>query len=163
MELARQKNSTPIDLAEALWAADQEEPSNLKSIIEETGLGRRRAFYLLKIWCRFARLERELLVELGWKKLSIVAKYSPPGKERRGLSLARKHTSRELEAIMRGDTPDMAAAHSVLLWLAPSQYQVFADVLLKFGATYVGNRKALVGREEALTQALGTILAQQTS
>jgi hypothetical protein len=66
-------------------------------------------------------------------------------------------------AAMRGGTAEMAEAHSVLLWLDPPQYKVFADVLLKFGATYAGKSKALVGREAALTQALGTILDQQTS
>jgi hypothetical protein len=164
MELAVQKNSTPIDLAEALWNADQEEPGSLQKVVNETGLGRRRAFYLKKIWGRFADLDidRSLLVELGWKKLSLVAKYSPAGKERRGLKLAQKHTSRALEMILRGGTADMAEAHSVLLWLDPPQYKVFADVLLKFGATYAGRSKALVGREEALTHALGTILDQQT-
>ena len=159
------KNSTPIDLAKALWEADQEEPGSLQAIVNKTDLGRRRAFYLKQIWARFADLDidRSLLVDLGWKKLSLVAKWSKPGKERRGLKLAQDYTSRELEMILRGGTAEMAEAHSVLLWLDPPQYKVFADVLLKFGATYAGKSKALVGREEALTQALGTILDQQTS
>jgi hypothetical protein len=131
--LAASKNSTPIDLAEALWKTERANPGTLGEIISETGLGRRKAYYLMQVWDRFADLEvpRWLLVNVGWTKLALVAKYSEPGAELGWLDLAQRNTAKELEAVMKGGAADRPKAHSVLLRLTPTQYKVFAAVLLK--------------------------------
>ena len=90
IELAERINVAPIDLAEALWKAEQRNPGCLQEIIADTGLGRRKAYYLLSIWDRFAQLgfPRGLLAEVGWTKLAIVAKYAGPGAEAGWLDLS---------------------------------------------------------------------------
>jgi hypothetical protein len=160
-ELATRKNAAPVELAEALWEAEQREPGGLRSLSESTGLGLRRAYYLLGIWDRFAHLHmpKWLLVDVGWTKLALVAKHSPPGMERSWLDLAQRNTVKELEtAFLHGGQRDGPKAHSILLRLTPSQYKVFSAVLPKYGAKPPKKGKGLVNKELALTRALRELL-----
>jgi hypothetical protein len=157
--LAKCPNPTPIDLAEALWQAEQEEPGSLKAICEDTGLGTRKAYYLLEIWERFSGLniQKRLLVDVGWTKLALMAKHSAPGMEPTWLDLAQRHTVKELEAMLKEGPHEKLKAHSTLLRLSPSQYKVFATVLPKFGAKPPRRGKGLMNKEQALTRALRQI------
>lgn len=155
-QLAMVRNAAPIDLAEALWKADQTEPGSVAEIIEETGLGRRRAYYLLQVWDRFAQAgySKAELAEVGWTKLAIVAKYLPPGMEAAGYDLAQRNTAQQLPVILQGGSQSLPRPHSVLLRLTPSQYKLFAAVVLKHGATPAKKGKGLANKERALIRAL---------
>lgn len=158
--LAGQPSTTSIELAEALWKAEKAQPGSLRQLVAENGLGIRKAYYLLKIWERFAALDvpRERLAEVGWSKLTLIASYAPPGTESHWLELAAGgDTAKELEAKLKGAGWGKAKAHSVLLRLSPTQYRTFARVLQKFGAQPAKKGRGLVGKERALMKALGEI------
>lgn len=160
-ELATRANAAPIELAEAIWVAEQQEPGSLKRIVDNTGLGLRKAYYLLGIWERFANqnISREVLVDVGWTKLSIIAKHPNEGIDEGWVDHGQRYTAKELEAfLLQGGPQDKPKAHSILLRLTPSQYKVFAAVLPKYGAKPPKRGKGLVNKEQALTRALRDLL-----
>ncbi len=159
--LAAQPRVAPVDLAEALWKAEKARPGSVRKIVDETGLGLRKAYYLLKMWERFAQLDlsRALLAEVGWTKLTLIATFAPLGTEATWLELARAggSTAKELENKLKGAGWGEQKAHSVLLRLTPTQYKTFSRVLQKFGAKPARKGKGLIDKERALIKALGQV------
>jgi hypothetical protein len=159
--LAGQPSTGSIDLAEALWNAERAEPGSVRKLVAETGLGSRKAYYLLKTWDRFAQVDvsRGLLAEIGWTKAALIASYAPPGTEASWLEHARIGgiTAKELEGRLRGDGWGKPKGHSVLLRLTPSQYRTLTRVLQRFGAKPVRKGRGFVDKERALIKALGQI------
>jgi hypothetical protein len=158
-QLAAKVDENPIELAKALWELENEEPGSLKEVVKTTGLGQRKAYYLRSIWERLGRLDipAERLAEAGWLKLSILARHCKPGKERKGVALALKHTAVELPSIIQGAAPPRQKPHSVLLRLNAAQYKTFTAALLKFGAQPAGRGRGVAGKEAALIRALRAI------
>jgi hypothetical protein len=158
-ELALRPHVADLELADALWRAEQAAPGSLMRVVELSGLGRRKAYYLVAIWRRFATLpvERALLAKVGWTKLAIIARQVPAGEELSALDMARTTTTRDLPRVLRGGRRDRPKRHSVLLRLSPTQYRVFAQALAQFGAEPPKKGRGLVGKERALIRALGAI------
>ena len=155
--LAGRPSTASLELAEAIWKAEQARPGSLRRLVAETGLGLRKAYYLRKIWERFAHLDvsRERLAEVGWTKLTLIATYAPSGAEARWLDLATTGaTAKELESRLKGAGWGKPKAHSVLLRLSPSQYRTLAGMLQKFGARPARKGRGLVDKERALMRAL---------
>jgi len=160
-QLASRQNSTPIELAEALWHAEQREPGSVAEIVRGTDLGRRKAFYLLKVWERFAEqdISKEDLVKAGWTKLAVIAKHPDEGLDKKWVDLAPEVTVIELEAaIVQKRHREKPKPSSILLRLSPAQYKVFSAVLTKFGAKPPKRGKGLTLKEQALTRALRELL-----
>jgi len=157
--LAQRRDSSPFDLAEALWCAEREGKGSIARIVEETGLGSRRARYLRKVWGRFAGqgIDRDLLEDVGWTKLALIESLTSPGVDPGWLDLAQRNTVKELDAILRGGRQDKPKAHSVLLRLSPRQYKTFASVLLQFGAKPAKKGRGLRNKEAALMKALSSM------
>lgn len=159
--LAGQPSTAPIDLAEALWNAERVTPGAVRQLVAETGLGSRKAYYLLKTWGRFAQLDvsREILAEVGWTKAALIASYAPPGTEARWVEHARsgRVTAKELEGRLRGGGWGKSKGHSILLRLTRSQYRTLMGVLQKFGAKPARKGRGFVDKERALMKALGQI------
>lgn len=160
-ELVLRPDSTPLDLAEALWRAEKQKKGNIARIVEETGLGHRKALYLKKVWQRFAGqdIPRHLLVDVGWTKLALIESLTDPGADLGWLDLAQRNTVKELDAILRGGRQDKPKAHSVLLRLSPRQYRTFASVLLQYGAKPAAKGRGLKNKEAALIKALSELKA----
>ena len=158
-ELALRPHVADLELADALWRAEVAAPGSLKRIIAMAGLGRRKAYYLLSIWKRFVDLPvpRAVLAQVGWTKLSIIARHVPAGEEAAALEIARDTTTRDLPRVLKGGRRDRPRQHSVLLRLSPTQYKVFAQALAQFGAEPPRKGRGLVGKERALIKALGAI------
>lgn len=102
-DLARRTNAASIDLAKALSVAEQQQPGNLKEMIAGAALRQRRGYNLLEIGNRFAdpRYTRDELARIGWTKLVVIARCTAPGAEADGIDLARRHTAKELEEILK--------------------------------------------------------------
>lgn len=157
--LVDRPDSAPLELAEALWRAENEEKGSIARIVDETDLGRRKALYLKKVWERFAgqKIPRRLLVEVGWTKLALIESLTEPGVDLAWLDLAQRNTVKELEAILRGGGQDKPKSHSVLLRLSPRQYKTFASVLLQHGAKPAARGRGLRNKEAALMKAIGKL------
>jgi hypothetical protein len=156
-KLAGSPNSTPIDLAQALWEAEAALPGSLKEIIFGTGVGRRKAYYLVKVWERFASFPKPRLAAIGWTKLTVIATHSQPGSEARALDLAEVTTVKDLERALQDGSSPGVAFKSVLLRLTPGQHRLFASALVKYGATKSTNGRGFANKEGALIRALRTL------
>jgi hypothetical protein len=163
-ELALRPHVADLELADALWRAERAAPGSLMRVVALSGLGRRKAYYLIAIWRRFVDLpvERAWLARIGWTKLAIIARQVPAGEEHAALEIACTTTTRELPRVLKGGRRDRPKRHSVLLRLSPTQYRVLAQTLTQFGAQTPKTGRGLVGKERALIRALGAIpLAQR--
>lgn len=158
-EIARRPDVSALELAEALWRAEQLGPGSLLKVVEETGLGRRKAYYLISIWSRFASLgiAKSELAEVGWTKLAIIARHAGPNQEKGAIALGKSVTARDLPRLLMGGRTDRPPRHSVLLSLSPTQYRIFSNILRRFGATAPRKGKGLVSKERALIKALASI------
>ena len=67
------------------------------------------------------------------------------------LQLAEENTTKQLEALMKGEKP-VDNAHCVLMYFTPKQYKVLEEALVQNGGTRSG--RGIVNKEEALLKAL---------
>jgi hypothetical protein len=152
LRIAKSPRLAPIELAEAIWKAEKQEPGSLKKLVNDTGISLRKGYYLLEIWDKFAHLgvKSSLLADVGWTKLAIVAKHLKPGVELEYLELAHGATAKELPAILEGGSRVLPKARTVQLRLTPTQYRAFQSVLLRAGAKPAKHGRGLINQERAI-------------
>jgi hypothetical protein len=162
--LANAANSAPIDLARALWNAERQQPGAARELARSSGLGLRKAYYLLQIWGRLSglRLSRSTMARVGWTKLALVANHAEPGAEKDALDLAEQHTAKELETYLRTHKAPPGKTHSLLFRFTPKQHRHLTAVLQQYGAKPVTKGKGLVNKEAALIRALRDLPPPQT-
>ena len=153
LKLAKQVDESPLDLAQAIWTLHNREPSRISDLIAESGMSRRKAYYLISVRSRFPepKFKRETLATVGWTKLAILAKDCPEGKEEWGIKLALKKeaTAKALPAMLK-EGKTAKRTRCVVLYLQPDQYDLFEVAALANGATRSG--KGLAGKEEAIME-----------
>src|SRR5690606_10289370 len=93
--------------ARQLREVQDETPELFQTVVEYTGIGLRKAYYLVQIDRQFSKLgiERNRLGRVGWTKLQLIGPYISKANCEELLSLAEKHTAYELSMIMRGEEP----------------------------------------------------------
>jgi hypothetical protein len=124
-------------------------------VVEKSGLGSRKAYYLLEIsrkLAKFPGIPKARLRALGWTKLQAVAKKLTAQNADELLTLAEQNTVRDLESLIRGETPKGDNAKCVLMYFTPEQYDVYSEAVLKKGAYRSG--RGILGKEEALIKIL---------
>jgi hypothetical protein len=124
-------------------------------VVEKSGLGTRKAYYLLDISRKFEKLPgipKARLRAVGWTKLQVISKHLTPQNGDELLTMAENNTVRDLEALLRGEKPKGANAKCVLMYFTPEQYEVYAERLLKKGAYRSG--RGILNKEEALIKIL---------
>jgi len=124
-------------------------------VVEKSGLGRRKAYYLLGISRKFERLPgipRARLRAVGWTKLQVISKNLTATNADELLRMAESHSVRDLEALIRGEQPKGDDAKCVLMYFTPEQYEIYASRILKKGAYRSG--RGIHNKEEALINIL---------
>lgn len=149
IELLNAFDTSFLELARLLRTAQDADPDLFEQLIQLPGLGRRKAYYLAKIDRVFEAflLHKNVLVEIGWTKLSIIAPHVSAETVFHLLDLARTHTAKELTSIMKGDVP-VKNAKVVVLYFAPKEYKIYAKAALNYGAKAAG--RGLANQEEAI-------------
>lgn len=131
---------------------EDEEPAMRQAIFEhclaKAKIHKRKAYYLLEIDKAFGDLEdhHKRLAEIGWTKLSIIAKYVTYIDPESWLTLAEKMTAAELSSYIAGK---VAPTHFVTFRLTEQQYSTIAGTLLVYGA-YLTPNAGLANKELAL-------------
>jgi hypothetical protein len=153
LSLASHSKGSFVELAESIQALHKENPDQIKRFIEQSGLGRSKAYYLLKIHNQFAQSGQpsSRLNNIGWTKLQIIAKEKKPTRSNadRLLTLAEKNTAHKLKLLMRGEKPKRKT-HAVLMYFSPQQYRQFEVAVLAHGARSSRHGRGLVNKEQAL-------------
>jgi hypothetical protein len=154
MELADHGKPPSIKLAAVLHHMQQHEPELFKAFIENSGVSRRKVFYLGEVGKCLAPLglPSSRLEAIGWSKIQVIAKHLTPRNAEKFLRLAEQNTTHSLAAQMRDGNP-MPDARCVMLRLSPQNYRKFEDAVLQNGGSKVG--RGLRDKEKALMKIIG--------
>jgi len=146
-------NDKFLELGARLRQLQETNPDDFQELISMPQLGRRKGYYLVEIDRVFGGNEQlgPRLNKIGWTKLVMIAKHVTPDNREHLLKLAEAHNVRNLNAIMRGDTP-IIDGRSIVLYFTAEQFAVFVDAMLKNGATK--NGEGFIGKEAAVIAAL---------
>ena len=121
--------------------------------VRRSGLGRRKAYYLVAIAKQLdgLSLSRSQLEAIGWTKLQVISKHLTHSNADALLRRAAHLNTRALKLSMRGKLPKLKA-HCVELNLNPAQYAQFVDAILRNGGELSG--RGLRNKELALIKAI---------
>lgn len=150
--LIPQFNDRFLELAPLLRDLSKEDQSEFRRLLKASKLGLRKAYYLIEIQDAFEALPatRERLYEIGWTKLSMLAKHITKANCEQLLQLAEENKARDLQMILRGEDPP-SETHCLLMYLDPQQFDRFAAVASRFGAQRAGKT---IHRKEAALMAM---------
>src|SRR5271166_1279646 len=153
LSMAKNVEDNFLDLGRQLRQLQDREPELFQKIVEQSDLGRRKAYYLVEVSRTFDPLpiSRNRLKKIGWTKLQLLAKQITKDNAQELLALAEENTTKQLEKLMRGEKP-IDNAHCMLMYFSPKQYKVVEEAMLANGGVKSG--RGVVGKEEALVRAL---------
>lgn len=140
---------------DTLTEEDGPKKKALAQILSGSKIARRRAFYWIEIDRVYSELKvpRKRLIEVGWTKLSVIAKHVDHDSIEAWLNFAEKSTAEELKAMLSGKA---LPAHTLTLKLTEKQYGVIAGTLLANGA-YLTSGAGLANKEMALLKICKTV------
>lgn len=120
----------------------------LKALLKGTKISRRRAFYWMEVDKVFGEFDipAQRLVDIGWTKLSLIAKQIDAGNLEAWLKLAENNTADGLRALLNDQEPP---EHILRFKLTSQQYAVIAGTLMANGA-YMVSGAGLANKEKAL-------------
>ena len=123
--------------------------------IEQSGIGRRKAYYLLDLGKRLVDLglPDNRLQKIGWTKLQVVGKHLTRRNAETLLGWAEECNAPQLAARVRGEAP--SKSRCVLLYFSPAQYRQFERAILTSGGKRSG--RGLVGTEAAIMRMVRSI------
>ena len=150
VELASSVQENFLELGRRMLYLNNHNRNMFKGVCFKTGLDRRKAIYLASIALQVEELaipDKQLLV-LGWTKVEAIGKHLTKTGWKDVLALAKVYSVRELKVIVKGSMP-VPGTRCVLLYLMPSQYELFAEVVVKHGGKAKG--AGLTGKELALS------------
>jgi hypothetical protein len=138
-----------LELGKSLRQLLDRDPDLFHQIIQKTGLGRRKAYYMVEVSRIFEPLPvpRSRLRKIGWTKLQLIGKHIDGDNLEQLLQLAEDSNAKELERHMRGEKP-LGNAHCVLMYFSPKQYAELEDMLVKYGGVRSG--RGIQNKEEAM-------------
>ena len=148
VELSARPEDTFLDLARALTAMYAQDKALLGRYIAESGIGRRKAYYLLDLGKRLADLglPDKRFEEIGWTKLQIIGKQLTRRNAETLLAWAEECNAPQLAARVRGEAP--SKTHCVLVYFSPAQYRQFERAILTSRGKRSG--RGLGGKEDAI-------------
>ena len=149
VKLSAQPDDTFPGLARSLAAIYAQDKALLGRFIEQSGMGRRKAYYLLDLGKRLADLglPDKRFEKIGWTKLQIIGKKLTPRNAETLLGWAEECNAPQLAARVRGET-STSKSRCVLLYFSPAQYRQFERAILTSGGKRSG--RGLVGKEAAI-------------
>ena len=141
------------ELAKSLRQLMDRDADLYKKVIDKSGIGSRKAYYLVNISRAFDNLPipRGRLRAIGWTKLQIIAPAVTAHNWEELIEAAEANSAAQLKSIVKGDKP-VENAHCVLMYFTPAQYAVFEEVLVAHGGTR--NGRGVNDKETALIAAL---------
>ena len=148
VKLSARPDDTFPGLARSLAAIYAQDKALLGRFIEQSGMGRRKAYYLLDLGKRLADLglPDTRFAKIGWTKFQIIGKKLTRRNAETLLAWAEECNAPQLAARVRGEAP--SKTHCVLLYFSPAQYRQFERAILSSGGKSSG--RGLVGKEAAI-------------
>ena len=156
VKLSARPDDTFLALARSLAAVYAHDKALLGRFIEQSGMGRRKAYYLLDLGKRLAELglPDKRLQKIGWTKLQVVGKHLTRRNAETMLGWAEECNAPQLAARVRGET-STSKSRCVLLYFSPAQYRQFQRAILSNGGKRSG--RGLVGTEDAIMRIVRSV------
>jgi hypothetical protein len=138
-----------LDLGRALRQLQDRDLELFQKFVAKTGIGRRKAYYLVEISRTFEPLEvsRARVHDLGWTKVQLIGKHVTQDNVEELLKLAENSSANELERAMSGKKP-LGNARCVLMYFSPKQYDELEGALVRHGGVRRG--RGVENKEEAM-------------
>jgi hypothetical protein len=138
-----------LDLGRVLRQLQGHDPDLFQKFVAKTGIGGRKAYYLVEISRTFEPLQvsRARLHDLGWTKVQLIGKHVTQDNVEELLKLAENTSANELERLLSGKKP-LGNARCVLMYFSPKQYDELEDALVRHGGVRRG--RGVEDKEEAM-------------
>ena len=169
LQLAKEGTKNFYDLARFLAPLHDLRPALLKKVEEHSNLRRRTLYYLVDVgrMLRNYHIDKAQAERIGWTKLQILARHLDkigdvsPTELASLLEMAAKKEVKvyELPSVLAGRT-GKTRRRTVLLRLSPSEYDDFAEALVRYGAIRKG--RGLLNQKKALMKLIRAALEQTT-
>lgn len=149
LKLTARLDQSFMDLARVIRDLNDNDVEAFDQFVKTSGLGRRKAYYLIAIDKAFRKLNvsRDRLHKIGWTKVNILSNYVEEDNVNKLLDLAETCTVKELTSRLEGDDAKPATS-PVLFYFTEKDRDYLLRALLKFGAGQ--SSRGLVGKEQAL-------------
>jgi hypothetical protein len=154
IDFAKNVEDNFLDLAKSLRQLRDRDPELVRKVWSKTGLGSRKAYYLINIDEQFSGLPvgKARLKKLGWTKLQLIGQNINADNADELLTMAENHTAAQLKQLVKGEKP-VTNAHCMVLYFSQEQYAELEPILLANGGTKSG--RGILDKERALLNALG--------
>ena len=138
-----------MELAKTLRTLQEVDMGQFRDCIMNTGIGLRKAYYLVDIDKTFETLKiaPSRLRKIGWTKLMLIAKQINKQNAKQLLQWAEDNTAVALKRLLKGEKVE-DNSHCVMLYFSPKQFEEFAKVLAAHGGEVSG--RSIANKEEAL-------------
>ena len=156
VQLAKEEDANFLQLAKLLRELHDtvidgnpsEDPDAFLGCIKKAKIGKRKAYYLLEIDQIYGKMKvsKKQLSDVGWTKLSLLAKYVEQKSLDVWLAMAKKLTVEELKTFLAGKNP---TPHTVTLKFNKVDYDMVIGTLLVAGA-YFSSGGYIVNKEVAV-------------
>jgi hypothetical protein len=149
VDLATNAEQNFITLGRLLRQVKDADPNLFKAAIEQSGLSRRAAYYLVRVVKHFEGMpiEDAELAAIGWTRAEIIAPHLTIQNCKHLVAQASALTTRDLKITMAGGRP-VPGTRAVVLYLKPTQYARFAKAIAAHGGKSIGG--GLTNKERAL-------------
>jgi hypothetical protein len=136
-----------FDLGRVLRQLQDRDPDLFQKFVAKTGIGRRKAYYLVEISRTFDPLQvsRARLHDLGWTKVQLLGKHVTKDNVEELLKLAENTSANELERVLSGKKPlgKFQKSHDVVAAQDRRQLARRAGVRDPFGDRRLAKRQAV--------------------
>ena len=148
LDLSSRPDDNFPELARCLATLHDHAFPTWKRFLEASGMGRRKAYYLVEIGNIFERLQvpEARLRKIGWTKAQIIGRHITRANANRRLKQAEENTAPQLEALMRDENAQMAT-RCVKMYFTAEEYVEFEQAILRHGGTQSG--RGLRDKEKA--------------
>lgn len=134
-ELAIASDENFLELGKTLRALQESNTKEFLSAVEDSGLGKRKAYYLVDIDRTFSTIpvQKGRLKKLGWTKLNELAPSINSKNYVELIKAAETYTVKELKSYLSGKKPE-EKKKAFLTYLDSESYEALAEAFARVGA-----------------------------
>lgn len=123
-----------LELAKALRELQDQDVDEFTRLVNNSPLGRRKAYYLVAIDRTFSKIPvpKARLKRIGWTKLNVLTKSINKSNYAELLKAAETYTAKELEKYLAGEKP-ATDKKAFLAYLTPEAYETLTEAFHRVG------------------------------
>lgn len=134
MQMANAVDEHFLELAKTLRELQDTDPDEFTRVVNNSGLGKRKAYYLVGIDRTFSKIPvpKLRLKKIGWTKLNVLTRAITKANYADLLKAAETYTAKELEKYVAGQKPE-EKKRAFLAYLSPEDYEALQLAFARVG------------------------------